>query len=31
MDRPLESWLSDALFGRAARAADREGPAPQPG
>lgn len=31
MDRPLESWLSDALFGQAARAADREGPAPQPG
>jgi hypothetical protein len=31
MDRPLESWLRDALFGRAARAADREGPAPQPG
>jgi hypothetical protein len=31
MDRPLESWLSDALFGRAARAADRVGPAPQPG
>lgn len=31
MDRPLESWLRDALFGQAARTADREDAAPELG
>jgi hypothetical protein len=31
MDRPLEGWIGNALFGQAARPARQDGPVSQPG